>query len=158
GSIHRSFAVKAGGTAKIAEAIFGGWVKVFAPFEVTVREGAKALRLEEGNQIMLPAGRHELHVVNRQLGYDTVHHVDLKPGETASISVAAPTSTIAVVTSAPAEIWIDGARAGDAPLAGLSVAVGTHEIVAKASNGDERRSVVTVTVTPLTVEIDFAKP
>ena len=93
-----------------------------------------------------------------EIGAHTVHHVDLKPGETASISVAAPTSTIAVVTSAPAEIWIDGARAGDAPLAGLSVAVGTHEIVAKASNGDERRSVVTVTVTPLTVEIDFAKP
>ena len=158
GSIHRSFAVKAGETAKIAEAIFGGWVKVFAPFEVTVREGAKVVRLEEGNQIMLPAGRHELHVMNRQLGYDTVHHVDLKPGETSTISVAAPASSIAVRTSAPAQVWIDGVRAGDAPIEAMSVAVGTHEVVARQPGGEERRSVVTVTVRPVTLDIDFSKP
>jgi hypothetical protein len=158
GSIRRSFVVKAGETAQLAESIFGGWVKVFAPFEVTVREGSKVLRLEEGNQIMLPAGGHDLHVVNRQLAYDTVHHVDLKPGEMSSIQVAAPTSTIAVRTSAPAEIWIDGVRAGEAPLSSMAVALGTHEVVARQAGGEERRSVVTVTVQPLTVDIDFGKP
>src|SRR5439155_6287406 len=63
GSIHRTFVVKAGETAQLSESIFAGWVKVFAPFEVVIREGAKAISLEEGNQIMLPAGRHDLHVV-----------------------------------------------------------------------------------------------
>jgi hypothetical protein len=158
GSIRRSVVIKAGETADVAESIFGGWVKVFAPFELTIREGAKVARLEEGNQILLPAGRHELHLVNRTLGYDTVHRVEVKPGETSNISVPPPSSTIAVNASAPAEVWIDGARAGETPIVGLAVAVGTHEVVVRQSSGEERRSVVTVTVKPITIDIDFSKP
>jgi hypothetical protein len=158
GSIRRSVVIKAGETADVAESIFGGWVKVFAPFELTIREGAKVARLEEGNQILLPAGRHELHFVNRTLGYDTVHRVEVKPGETSNISIAPPSSTIAVNASAPAEVWIDGAHAGETPIVGLPVAVGTHEVVVRQSSGEERRSVVTVTVKPITVDIDFSKP
>jgi len=158
GSIRRSVVVKAGETAEIAESIFGGWVKVFAPFELTISEGAKVVRLEEGNQILLPAGRHELHFVNRTLEYETVHRVEVKPGETSTISVPPPSSSIAVNSSAPAEVWIDGVRVGETPLVGVTAPVGTHELVVRQSSGEERHSIVTVTAKPLTVDIDFSKP
>jgi hypothetical protein len=158
GSIRRSIVVKAGETTDVAESIFGGWVKVFAPFELTITEGGKVLRLEEGNQILLPAGRHELHFVNRSLEYETVHRVEVKPGETATISVPPPSSRIAVNSSVPAEVWIDGVRVGETPLVGVTAAVGTHELVVRQSSGDERHAVVTVTAKPLTVDIDFSKP
>jgi hypothetical protein len=158
GSIRRSVVLKAGETAEIAESIFGGWVKVFAPFELTISEGAKVVRLEEGNQILLPAGRHELHFVNRTLEYETVHRVEVKPGETSTISVPPPSSRIVVNSSAPAEVWIDGVRVGETPLVGVTAPVGTHELVVRASSGEERHSIVTVTAKPLTVDIDFSKP
>jgi hypothetical protein len=158
GSIRRSLVIKAGETAQVSESIFGGWVKVFAPFDVSIVEGARVARLEEGNQIMLPAGRHELHVVNRALRYDTVHRVEVKPGETAIISVAPPMSTLSVNADLPAEVWIDGSRAGETPLAAQQVTVGTHDVIIRRADGEERRSVVTVTVKPFTLDVDFSKP
>ena len=158
GSIRRSVVIKAGETAQVSESIFGGWVKVFAPFDVTIVEGARVARLEEGNQIMLPAGRHELHVVNRSLRYDTIHRVEVKPGETAIISVAPPMSTLTVNANVPAEVWIDGSRAGETPLAAQQVTVGTHDVVVRRPDGEERHSVVTVTVKPFTLDVDFSKP
>jgi hypothetical protein len=158
GSIRRSVVIKAGETAQVSESIFGGWVKVFAPFDVTIVEGARVARLEEGNQIMLPAGRHELHVVNRTLRYDTVHRVEVKPGETAIISVAPPMSTLTVNADVPAEVWIDGSRAGETPLAAQQVTVGTHDVIVRRADGEERHSVVTVTVKPFTLDVDFSKP
>jgi hypothetical protein len=158
GSIRHSVLIKAGETAHVNESIFGGWLKVFAPFDVMIVEGARAARLEEGNQIMLPAGRHELHVVNRTLRYDSVHRVEVKPGETATISVAPPTSTMTISANAPAEVWIDGSRAGETPLVGQQVTVGTHDILVRRADGEERRSVVTVTVNPFTLDVDFSKP
>lgn len=157
GSVRRSFVIRAGETAQVSESIFGGWVKVFAPFEVTVTEGGRLVHLEDGNQIMLPAGRHELHVVNRTLAYDTVHHVEVTPGETVTISIGPPTSTMTINANAPAEVWIDGVHAGEAPLVGRQVTVGTHDIVVRRGDGDERHAVVTVTVKPFAMDVDFSK-
>ena len=65
---------------------------------------------------------------------------------------------IAVNSSAPAEVWIDGVRVGQTPLVGVTAPVGTHELVVRQSSGEERHSIVTVTAKPLTVDIDFSKP
>jgi PEGA domain len=158
GSIRRSVLIKAGETAEVAESIFGGWVKVFAPFEVTISEGTRVFRLEEGNQIMVPAGRHQLKVTNRALGYESIHRVEVKPGETASISVPPPASSMMVTASAPAEVWVDGALAGPTPVFDLPVTLGTHEVVLRRAGEEDRRFVVTVTMKPFTLAVDFSKP
>ena len=158
GSIRRSVLIKAGETAEVDESIFGGWVKVFAPFEVTISEGARVFRLEEGNQIMVPAGRHQLKFVNRKLEYESVHGVEVKPGETATISVPPPTSSMTISASAPAEVWIDGALAGATPVFGLPVTLGTHDVVLRRAGEEDRHFVATVTVKPFTLAVDFSKP
>jgi hypothetical protein len=38
------------------------------------------------------------------------------------------------------------------------VELGTREIVLKRTNGDERRTTVTVTAKPAALEVDFSKP
>jgi hypothetical protein len=150
--------IAANTTAEIDESIFSGWVAIFAPFDLVATEGGRVLTLDERNHIMLPPGRHELRLVNRQFGYDEVHQVNLKPGETATLSVKPPMSSVTVTATEPADVWMDGVRLGDAPVNAAPAALGTHEIVVRRANGAVRRQTVTVTATPLTLNVDFSKP
>jgi hypothetical protein len=62
-----------------------------------------------------------------------------------------------VTASEPAEVLVDGVRAGDAPLADFPVDVGTREIVVRRAAGGERRVTVTITVKPYTLNVDFSR-
>jgi hypothetical protein len=145
-------------TAELDELIFSGWLAVYSPFELAITEGERTLRLDDRNQIMLPPGSHELRLVNRALGFDSVRQVELKPGELVTLSVKPPPSTMTVTATEAAEVWLDGARVGETPLNTVPVELGTHEIVVKRAAGGERRFTVAVTVNPFTLNIDFSKP
>jgi len=156
GSVHRSVTIVADQTAQIAESIFPGWVSVVAPFDITIAEGTRALPLDDRNQLMLPPGRHALHLQNRALGYEDVRQVEVTPGETTTLSVVPPRTTITVTASAPASVWIDGALAGDAP-ATVAVDLGSHDVVVKQADRGERKFTVTATVKPLRLDVDLSK-
>jgi hypothetical protein len=158
GTIQRTVTINAGQTVQLDESIFSGFLAVYSPFDVVVTEGNRTLRFDERNQVMLPSGSHELRIVNRTLGYDAVERVDLKPGETARITVKPPPTPVTVTASEAAEVWLDGARIGDAPVNAMPVDLGTHDIVVRrASGGGEKRFTVTVTVKPLTLNADFSR-
>ena len=156
GSVHRPVTIIADQTAQIAESIFAGWVSVVAPFDVTIAEGTRALPLDDRNQLMLPPGRHDLHLQNRALGYEDVRPVEVTPGEMTTLSVVPPRTTITVTASAPASVWIDGAPAGDAP-ATASVDLGSHDVAVKPADRSERKFTVTATVKPLRLDVDLSK-
>lgn len=78
----------------LEEMIFSGWFAVYSPFDLVVREGAKAFPLDDRHQIMLPSGPHELHLENRALGYDEVRQVDVKPREVLMLQVTPPRSAL----------------------------------------------------------------
>ena len=65
GSIRRSVTIGAGKTTTIDEAIFAGWVAIYSPFDLSVAEGKRALRMDDSNQIMLPPGLHDLRLTSR---------------------------------------------------------------------------------------------
>jgi PEGA domain-containing protein len=153
GRIERAVTIARGDTASVDEAIFDGWVVVFAPFDVAIVEGTRALRPDERNQIMLPAGPHDLRIINRTLGVDEARHVDLKPGEITRVTVAPPRSSISVTAAEAAEVWIDGTRAGDTPIDARPIDLGTHEILIKRG-GTERRMTITVTAKPFLLNVD----
>src|SRR4030095_334186 len=158
GTVRRSVTVVADKEDDVAESIFSGWVAVRAPFDLTVNEGGRAVRIDDRGQIMLPPGPHELRLVNRRLASDQVHRVEVKRGEIAALTIASPRSTVTITASEPAEVWIDGVRAGDTPLTDARVDVGTREIVVRrASGGAERKVTATVTTRPYTLNVDFAK-
>jgi hypothetical protein len=158
GSVRRTVTVADGRTAQISESIYSGWVHVSAPIEVTVSEGGRALRLDDRNLILLSPGPHDLQVDNGPLGYRDTQRVDVKPGETTRISIVPPPSKLTVTSTLPAEVLIDGERVGETPLTDHPVALGTRDIVVRNAPGTERLVTITVTVKPVQVDIDFAKP
>jgi hypothetical protein len=158
GMIERTVAITPGAVVDVDESIFSGFVTVFSPFELTITEGRQAMRLDEHNEFMLPPGRHELRLTNRSLGFEETRRVDLKPGQRVTISIAPPKSTISVTANEEADVFSDGTRIGSVPLTEFPIELGTHEIVVRRSAGGERRFTVTVTVRPLTLDVDFSKP
>lgn len=155
GSVTRTVAVAANATAAIDEAIFSGFVAVYAPFDVTISEGGRALQADDRHQIMLPPGAHQLRVTNVALGYDVVRNVDVKPGAATTVQLTPPPSTLAVTATEPAEVWVDGIHVGDAPLTAAPISLGVHDVVIKRIAGGERRFTVTIGTQPYKLTVDF---
>ena len=154
GSVRKTITIDANEKAEIDESIYSGFAAVYIPFEVTISESGKQLRPDDRNQIMLPAGTHDLRLTSRALSYDVVKQVEVKPGETTTLRLT-PTSPITVTGTETMEVWLDGMRAGQTPVSGLQVAVGVHEVLVKKSSGAERKYSITVGGNPVTLNADF---
>lgn len=155
GTIRRTVTISPTAPATIDEAIFAGFVTVYAPFDVTIAENGRVLRADDSHQIMLPAGSHQLRLTNRALGYDAVRQVDVKPGETTPLQLAPEPSTLTVTAAEAAEVWLDGTRIGDAPVNAAPVPLGVHEVLVKRAAGGERRFTVTISAKPFTLNVTF---
>jgi hypothetical protein len=158
GSVRRTVTVAANRSAVVSESIFAGWLAVFAPFELQITEGASAIRLDESGKVLLPPGPHGLHFENRDLGYSETRRVEVQPGQTTSLSLVAPPSTLTVTANAPGVVSIDGQQVGETPLTNQPIALGTREILVKGADGTERRFTRKVTVAPVQIVVDFSKP
>jgi hypothetical protein len=107
GTVRREVTIETDRTATLSEAIFSGFLAVFAPVELQIYEGNRLLGTTENNRIMIPAGRHELTLVNRELGSRLTRSVDVEPGQVAAINItevpaAAPAAQPAAEPPAPA--------------------------------------------------------
>jgi hypothetical protein len=158
GTVERVVTVEDDSPTEIDELIFSGWVALYAPFDLRVFEGTRVLRPDDRNQVLLSPGRHQLRLENRALGYEGVRQVDVRPGEIARLSISPPSSTLSVTASDPADVWIDDVRFGRTPLEARPIAVGTHQLIAKRVGGGERRLILTATVKPFSLNVDFSKP
>jgi hypothetical protein len=157
GSVRRVVTVTAGQTTTVSESIFGGWVKVFAPFELQVTAGSRAIRLDDQSQALLPPGPYELQFQNASLGYQETRRIEIRPGETTTLSLVPSPSTLHVTASEPASVLVDGELVGITPLADHPIALGTREIVVRSDAGPERRFRPTVTVSPVVLQVDFSQ-
>jgi hypothetical protein len=88
-------------TATLSEAIFSGFLAVFAPVELQIYEGNRLLGTTENNRIMIPAGRHELTLVNRELGSRLSRTVEVEPGQVAAINITEVPATVAPAAQPP---------------------------------------------------------
>ena len=158
GSVKRTVRIEPGRTVKLDIPIFSGWIGIYAPFVVEVAEAGKVIGTTEEPRLMLSPGRHELTLVNRELGYSSAHSVEIEPGEVKSISID-PRGTVNLNAIPWAEVWIDGRKAGDTPLANLQLPLGIREITFRHPELGERRISVTVKAgAPAAVSVDFSKP
>jgi hypothetical protein len=124
----------------------GGWITVAAPAEVQILENERLLGTSQVERIMLPAGRHDLDIVNGTLGVRTRQSVQVAAGRVTSVSLEWPTGALSVNAAPWAEVFIEGRPVGETPIGNLQVPVGVHEVVFRHPNLGERRSFVTVTV------------
>ncbi len=107
--------------------VFSGWVAVFAPIVLRVSADGSSIGTTEESRLMLPPGRHQLTFTNKELGYSADEEVDIEPGEVKSVNVN-PRGTVNLNAVPWAEVWLDGQKLGDTPLAGTAVPLGAARI------------------------------
>ncbi len=115
----KSVRTAAGKTETLDIPVFSGWVAVFAPIVLQVAADGRSIGTTEQSRLMLPPGRHQLTLTNKELGYSAVEQVDIEPGEVKSVNVN-PRGTVNLNAVPWAEVWLDGQKLGDTPLAGTA--------------------------------------
>jgi len=163
GPVERMVTTEAGTTMSVvfslpkASSLEVGWLVIAAPFEVTVLERTDVVGTSASSKIMIPAGRHELDLVNESLGYRDHRGVEIGSGKTASIRVDAR-APLSVNARPWADVVIDGTPAGQTPIANVLLPLGTHQVVFRHPElGERRQSVVVTAGGPNRVAVDLAR-
>lgn len=156
-SVKKIVRVESGKTVSLDVAVFSGWIAVFSPVPLDIAENGRAIGSSEQGRLMLSPGRHQLTLSNTELGYSTVQTVDIEPGEERPVSVQ-PTGELSANAVPWAEVWMNGKKIGETPVARLVVPLGTYEVVFKNPQFPDRRVTVTVTGNaPVNTSVDFSK-
>jgi hypothetical protein len=164
GTAERTVTVAAGGTASVMFSLpkvsgpVGGWLSISAPFDVEVVEHDDVIASSGTSRIMVAAGRHDITIMNRSLGYQDARRIEVTAGKTTAIRVDPPKVSVSVNARPWAEVTLDGNSVGQTPISNLLVAVGTHELVFRHPQFGERRQTVVVNAKgPNRVAADLTK-
>jgi len=164
GLVERVVTVAAGSTASVmfslpkASGPVGGWLSISAPFDVEIVEHEDVLGTSGTSRIMLAAGRHDIVLANRSLGFEETRKIEVTAGKTVSVRVEPPKVSVSVNARPWAEIVVDGNSAGQTPIANLLVSVGPHEMVFRHPQLGERKQTVLVTAKgPNRIAVDLTK-
>jgi PEGA domain-containing protein len=122
-----------------------GWISISAPVDVQLFENGRFLGSSRIDRIMLPAGRHDLDIVNEALGFQERRVVQVTAGQVAPINLKWPTGRISINAVPWAQAFVDGALVGETPIANMQIPIGPHEIMFRHPQLGERRVSVTVT-------------
>ncbi len=140
-------------------AFASGWLAITSGVPLQILEKGTILGTTETPRILLPAGAHELELVNAELGYRVTRSVQISAGQTAAVALKPPMGTVSVNAVPWAEVWIDGQRAGETPIGNFAIPIGRHELLFRHPDLGEQRRTVTVGVTsPVRVSADMRKP
>jgi len=157
--------VREGATASLiitmprAGTFASGWLAISSEVALQVMEKGELLGTTDTPRLLLPAGAHELELVNKGLDYRVTRNVTIASGQTATFAVAHPRGTLSVNALPWAEVWIDGQRAGETPIGNYSIPIGTHELVFRHPELGEQHKTVTIGAQgPVRVGVDMKKP
>jgi hypothetical protein len=164
GSAERMVPVQAGGTASVMFSLpkvagpVGGWLAIAAPFDVEVVERDDIIATSGASKIMLAAGRHDIALSNRRLGYHTTRTIEIAAGKTITLKVDAPNAAVNVNARPWADVIVDGNSLGQTPIASVLMSVGTHEMIFRHPQFGERRQTIVVTANgPNRIAVDLTK-
>jgi PEGA domain len=167
GAVHRSVKLQPRETLSLlvstppvadAAAATGGWLMVSSPIALQLREAGKVIGTTELDRVMLPAGDHEVEMLNEPLGFRVTRTVRIAAGKTATTRVDLPNGTLSVNAQPWAEVWIDGERVGETPIGNLQRPIGTHQVVFRHPDlGERRESVVITLLQPARLGVDLRK-
>jgi len=142
-----------------AGAYASGWLAVSSRVPLQIWEKGTLVGTTDMPRILLPAGVHELELVNSTLGFREVRSVQVAAGQATTVGLKLPMGTISINALPWAEVWIDGQRAGETPIGNLSIAIGNHDLVFRHPELGEQKKTVAVGVgAPLRLGVDMKKP
>jgi hypothetical protein len=106
-----------------APIVLDGTRRGVTPAELQVFDGSALIGNSATNRILVLAGRHSITLVNAELQYEAVQTVDVAAGRVATIRVEVPNGVLHVNAGPWAEVFVDGRRVGETPIANLAVRV-----------------------------------
>ena len=121
-----------------------GTIRISSPIELKVLEGSKVLGSVPGAGLNVPAGRHDIELVNVALGYRLRQVLEVEAGQTVSIHVTPPPGSVTIDASPWAEVSIDGQAIGRTPLGPLPLSPGEHLVTFQHPAGGSDRQRITV--------------
>jgi hypothetical protein len=150
GSYRRAISIKPGETLSVvvaphAPAVSAGWLRVSSPVLVQLRAGGDLIGNSDSDRVMLPAGEHDIEVSNEALGFSRTQRVRVTAGRTSEISVAVPNGQLSINAVPWAEVWVNGERLGETPLANVSRPIGNYRVTFRHPQFGEKQATVTVT-------------
>ena len=151
-SVRRTVSVKAGETLSLVissiapAAASPGWLAVSAPVVMQLRENGQLIGTTEAEKLMLAAGDHDIEIINDALGFKVSRRITVAPGKVASTAVELPHGVLSINALPWAEVWLDGERVGETPIANLNTRLGQHEVVFRHPQLGEKRETVLVTL------------
>lgn len=105
---------------------------------------------------MLPAGSRTLRLTNAETGYESTARVQIQAGVGTDLPVKLPTGLLSVNAVPWAEVFLDGRRIGETPIANFAAQIGTHEIAVRNPRyPEQRRTVVVSLAAPVRVGVDL---
>jgi hypothetical protein len=150
GTVRRPITITAGETLNVvvapnAPAVSAGWLRVVSPVLLQLRANGDLIGNTESARVMLPSGQHEIVMMNDALGFSRTQRVTVSAGRTSEVRVTLPNGTLSINAVPWAEVWLDGERLGETPLANISRPIGTYRVTLRHPQLGERQATVTVT-------------
>jgi hypothetical protein len=135
-----------------------GMVVIESSLNLRVLRNGEMLGSSEEGRLPLPAGRHELELMNDAVGYRATVTVQVLPGREVTVPVELPQSLLNISATPSARVWVDGREVGNTPIAQLALPVGQHEVRFEHPEHGERRMTVLVRVGATTqASVDFTR-
>jgi hypothetical protein len=163
GRVARTVQIKGGSQGSLVIAMTAanrfqsGWITVASAVPARIFEGGTLVGSTTVPRLMLPAGQHELEFVNDELGFHASRTIQVRAGQTETIDLETPNGNVFINARPWAEVFVDGRRVGETPIANLSLPIGQREIVFRHPQLGERRQTIVVSVgspTRIGVELD----
>ncbi|HUR33190.1 MAG TPA: PEGA domain-containing protein [Vicinamibacterales bacterium] len=134
-----------------------GRLRITAPIELDVLEGARRIGSSSSPSLALAAGTHQLTLRNAELGVITAATARVEAGKLTALTVDVPDGTLSANAQPWAQVIIDGRAVGETPIANLSIAVGWHDVVFRHPQHGQRSQRVVVRAGTLSrVSVVFA--
>lgn len=135
-----------------------GYFRIQSPIVLRVVANGEFLGTSEDDRLTLPAGPHVINLENESVGFRDVRTIDVQAGRTIDVPIELPQGTININARPWAEVFVDGRRAGETPVAQLALPIGIHEILFRHPEHGERRVTAIVKVgIPARAFVDFTR-
>jgi hypothetical protein len=116
-----------------------GWISVSSPVPTRVVLGDQTIGTDGLDRILLPPGTPRLQFVSEPYGFRQTRTGEVRAGEAAPLRVSVPEASISIDAQPWAEVFINGERIGDTPLANVMRPLGDYEVVLRHPLFGERR-------------------
>jgi hypothetical protein len=150
GTVRRPVTITAGETLNVvvaphAPAVSAGFLRVTSPVLLQLRANGDLIGNTESARVMLPAGDHEIVMSNEALGFSRTQRVSVGAGRTADVRVTMPNGTLSINAVPWAEVYLNGERLGETPLANISRPIGVYRVTLRHPQLGEKQTTDTVT-------------